>query len=88
MGGYLTLRCVTMSPERFACAAAHAAIYHWPTQQAMENVRFYSHWLLGGYAYDKLELFRDRSPGPVLDRVRIPMMITHGTADYRTVFEG
>jgi dipeptidyl aminopeptidase/acylaminoacyl peptidase len=50
-------------------------------------VRFYSYWLFGGYAYDKRDLFHDRSPGFDLGRVRIPLLITHGMVDYWTVFE-
>jgi dipeptidyl aminopeptidase/acylaminoacyl peptidase len=86
-GGYLTLRCVTQSPERFACGVAHSAIYDWPKQQELENVRFYSYWLFGGYAYEKPEIFKDRSPGSGLGQVRIPLLVTHGMVDYWTVFE-
>lgn len=85
-GGYLTLMAVTHYPETFQCAVAHAAIYDWSIQQANEDVRYYSYRLFGGWVYERPRLYAERSPITKVDRIKIPLLVTHGTADRNVPF--
>ena len=85
-GGYMTLMAVTHHPDLFRCAVAHAAIHDWPVQQVHEDVRHYSRWLFDGWAYENQELYANRSPVTRADRVKVPLLITHGKADENVPF--
>jgi dipeptidyl aminopeptidase/acylaminoacyl peptidase len=80
-GGYLTLMAATQVPGAFSCAVAGAAISDWRIQQAQTEVRYYDHWLLGGWIYEQEERARERSPVSAVERIQAPLLVYHGEED-------
>jgi dipeptidyl aminopeptidase/acylaminoacyl peptidase len=80
-GGYLTLMAVTLAPEEFSCAVAGAAITDWCIQQSQTEVRYYDHWLVGGWVYERVDRARDRSPVNFVERIQTPLFVFHGEDD-------
>ncbi len=85
-GGYLTLMAVTQASDAFSCALADAAISDWFVQQAKTEVRYYDHWLMGGWVYEQSELAGDRSPINSVARLKIPLLVLHGEDDASVPF--
>ena len=85
-GGYLSLMAVTQAPDDFSCAVAGAAISDWFIQQAQTEVRYYDHWLMGGWVYEQTERARERSPVTFVERVKAPLFIFHGENDVDVPF--
>jgi dipeptidyl aminopeptidase/acylaminoacyl peptidase len=86
-GGYLTLMAVTQAPDTFSCAVAGAAISDWRVQQSRTEVRYYDHWLVGGWVYEQEERVRERSPITFADRITTPLLVYHGEEDRDVPFE-
>ncbi len=82
----MTLMAITHYPDLFQCAVAHAAIYNWTVQQAEEDCRQYSYWLYGGWANEISVLYADRSPITFVDKIKTPLLITHGREDKNVPF--
>jgi dipeptidyl aminopeptidase/acylaminoacyl peptidase len=80
-GGYLTLMAVTQAPDEFSCGVAGAAITDWTIQQAQTEVRYYDHWLIGGWVYEQSERARERSPIHFVDRIKAKLLTLHGEED-------
>jgi dipeptidyl aminopeptidase/acylaminoacyl peptidase len=80
-GGYLTLMAVTQAPDEFSCGVAGGAITDWTIQQAQTEVRYYDHWLIGGWVYEQSERARERSPIHFVDRIKAKLLIFHGEED-------
>jgi len=85
-GGYLSLMAATRNPEVFACCYAGAAISDWLIQQSETEVRYYDRWLVGGWTYEKRAHATGRSPITELERLSIPLLITHGAEDHDVPF--
>jgi dipeptidyl aminopeptidase/acylaminoacyl peptidase len=80
-GGYLTLLAIAHAPHEFACAYASRPITDWRIQQPETEVRYYDHWLLGGWVYEHPERAVERSPVSYVDRIRVPLAMDTGDLD-------
>lgn len=87
-GGYAALMNAVREPELYRCAAALAGVYDLASQIDDSDIddsrmgRRYLEQVLG--TDSKLHL--EQSPITYVDRLKVPVMIAHGTADERVPF--
>ena len=82
-GGYVALMLACTRPHVFSAYVAGSAIADWAVQQRHTEVRYYDHWLLGGWAYEAEAGARAvaRSPVTHAGDVRGPLLVYHGDKD-------
>ncbi|NEP56571.1 MAG: S9 family peptidase [Symploca sp. SIO2G7] len=85
-GGYLVLQTITAPQHPFVCACGGGFISNWHTQQTQTEVRYYDHYLVGGYVNELSERVKERSPihkfSP--ETVKIPVLLFQGENDIDT----
>lgn len=87
-GGYAALAGVTLTPDLYRCAISIAGISDLPEALRSErhaNGRFsvnYHYWLRSmGNPSDNRDALIAASPARLADRVRVPVLLVHGTTD-------
>jgi dipeptidyl aminopeptidase/acylaminoacyl peptidase len=88
-GGYAALAAAALTPDLFKCAASVAGISDLESFIAWRKSRWgsdsegYTYWLkaIGDPDVDEQRL-RDVSPARLVDRIKIPVLLIHGTDDY------
>ncbi len=92
-GGYITLCGLTFTPDLYKCAISFAGVYDWVEQFNKEKREKQTESYFGASAYDVLKLWfgdpqkdtdaiREVSPINFVDRIKAPLLIIHGRADY------
>jgi len=85
-GGYMTFWTVTQT-DRFKAAIGHAGISDWYSFHGQSDIPGLMEYGLGGQPWASTEAYRKASPMTHVDRVKTPLMITHGERDSRVPIE-
>jgi dipeptidyl aminopeptidase/acylaminoacyl peptidase len=81
-GGYLTLQTITQQPELFTAAVDFSGLSDLArVYKDAPLMRPMLTQLLGGTPDEKPEVYRAFSPLNFVDRIKIPLLILHGTSD-------
>src|SRR5262249_28909516 len=81
-GGYLTLRAITVEPDRFAAAVEGYGMADLAVDYQASADRFATWYETEmGNPQTDAALFHDRSPIHFLDRVRAPLLVLQGAKD-------
>jgi dipeptidyl aminopeptidase/acylaminoacyl peptidase len=81
-GGFMTFWTITQT-NRFKCAIGHAGISDWYGFFGQTDVPGLMEYGLGGLPWAARETYAKWSPMSYVDRVKTPLMITHGEQDRR-----
>jgi dipeptidyl aminopeptidase/acylaminoacyl peptidase len=81
-GGFMTFWSITQT-DRFKAAIGHAGISDWYSFHGQSDVPGLMEYGLAGQPWTTPENYRKRSPMTYVDRVKTPIMITHGERDLR-----
>jgi dipeptidyl aminopeptidase/acylaminoacyl peptidase len=81
-GGFMTFWTITQT-DRFKAAIGHAGISDWHSFHGQSDVPGLMEYGLGGQPWASAETYRKWSPMTHVDRVKTPLMITHGERDLR-----
>jgi dipeptidyl aminopeptidase/acylaminoacyl peptidase len=87
-GGYASLAAASLTPDLFKCAVSVAGItdlesfIDWRKHYWGSDSDAYTYWLtaIGDPEADRQKL-RDASPARLVDRIKIPVLLVHGTED-------
>ncbi len=89
-GGYASLWAVIRNPERYRCAASWAGVTDWPEQLEYDRDFFERHivrrWQGQVAGEDKAAALAAYSPARQVSRLTWPVLLAHGTADWRVPF--
>jgi dipeptidyl aminopeptidase/acylaminoacyl peptidase len=88
-GGYAALAAASLTPDRFKCAVSVAGISDledfigWRKRNWGSDSDGYTYWLkaIGDPDVDEQKL-REVSPARLVDRIKVPVLLIHGTDDY------
>jgi dipeptidyl aminopeptidase/acylaminoacyl peptidase len=81
-GGFMTFWTITQT-DRFKAAVGHAGISDWYSFHGQSDVPGLMEFGLEGQPWTSPENYRKYSPMTYVDRVKTPLMITHGERDLR-----
>ena len=81
-GGFMTFWTITQT-DRFKCAIGHAGISDWYGFFGQTDIPDLMAYGLGGLPWTARETYAKWSPMTYVDRVKTPIMITHGEQDRR-----
>jgi dipeptidyl aminopeptidase/acylaminoacyl peptidase len=81
-GGFMTFWTITQT-DRFKAAIGHAGISDWYSFHGQSDVPGLMEYGLGGQPWVTAETYRKLSPMTYVDRVKTPLLITHGERDLR-----
>ncbi len=81
-GGFMTFWTITQT-DRFRCAVGHAGISDWYGFFGQTDVPTLMEYGLGGTPWEVRETYAKWSPMSYVDRVKTPLLITHGEQDRR-----
>lgn len=81
-GGFMTFWVVTQT-DRFKAAIGHAAISDWYSFHGQSDIPGLMEYGFGGMPWTARETYTKYSPMSHVDRVKTPLMITHGEQDRR-----
>ncbi len=81
-GGFMTFWTITQT-DRFKAAIGHAGISDWYSFHGQSDVPGLMEYGLAGQPWTSPENYRKQSPMSYVDRVKTPIMITHGERDMR-----
>jgi dipeptidyl aminopeptidase/acylaminoacyl peptidase len=81
-GGFMTFWAITQT-DRFKAAIGHAGISDWYSFHGQSDVPGLMEYGLAGQPWTTPENYRKHSPMTYVDRVKTPIMITHGERDLR-----
>jgi dipeptidyl aminopeptidase/acylaminoacyl peptidase len=81
-GGFMTFWAISQT-DRFKVAIGHAGISDWYSFHGQSDVPGLMEYGLGGQPWASAENYRKWSPMTHVDRVKTPLMITHGERDLR-----
>jgi len=81
-GGFMTFWTVTQT-DRFKAAIGHAGISDWYSFHGQSDVPGLMEYGFGGQPWASAETYRKWSPMTHVDRVKTPLLITHGERDLR-----
>lgn len=81
-GGFMTFWTITQT-DRFKAAIGHAGISDWYSFHGQSDVPGLMEYGLGGQPWASAETYRKWSPMTHVDRVKTPLLITHGERDLR-----
>lgn len=81
-GGFMTFWTITQT-DRFKAAIGHAGISDWYSFHGQSDIPALMEYGFTGYPWNATERYRKYSPITYVDRVKTPIMITHGEQDHR-----
>ncbi len=81
-GGFMTFWTITQT-ERFKAAIGHAGICDWYSFHGQSDIPGLMEYGFLGQPWTSTEVYRKWSPMTYVDRVKTPLMITHGERDLR-----
>jgi dipeptidyl aminopeptidase/acylaminoacyl peptidase len=81
-GGFMTFWIITQT-DRFKAAIGHAGISDWYSFHGQSDIPGLMEYGLAGQPWTAPENYRRHSPMTYVDRVKTPIMITHGERDLR-----
>jgi dipeptidyl aminopeptidase/acylaminoacyl peptidase len=81
-GGFMTFWAITQT-NRFKAAIGHAGISDWYSFYGQSDIPGLMEYGFTGYPWTSSEVYRKFSPMSYVDRVRTPILITHGEQDRR-----
>jgi dipeptidyl aminopeptidase/acylaminoacyl peptidase len=81
-GGFMTFWTITQT-NRFKAAIGHAGISDWYSFHGQSDIPGLMEYGFTGYPWTSTEVYRKFSPMSFVDRVRTPILITHGEQDRR-----
>jgi dipeptidyl aminopeptidase/acylaminoacyl peptidase len=81
-GGFMTFWVVTQT-DRFKAAIGHAGISDWYSFHGQSDIPGLMEYGFGGTPWTAREVYEKWSPVRYADRVKTPLMITHGEQDRR-----
>jgi dipeptidyl aminopeptidase/acylaminoacyl peptidase len=81
-GGFMTFWTITQT-DRFRAAIGHAGISDWYSFHGQSDVPGLMEYGFAGQPWTSTETYRRSSPMTFIDRVKTPIMITHGERDLR-----
>ncbi len=81
-GGFMTFWTVTQT-DRFKAAIGHAGISDWYSFHGQSDIPALMEYGFTGQPWTSTETYRKYSPMTYVDRVKTPIMITHGEEDRR-----
>jgi dipeptidyl aminopeptidase/acylaminoacyl peptidase len=81
-GGFMTFWTITQT-DRFKAAIGHAGISDWYSFHGQSDVPGLMEFGFGGQPWASAETYRKWSPMTHVDRVKTPLLITHGERDLR-----
>jgi dipeptidyl aminopeptidase/acylaminoacyl peptidase len=81
-GGFMTFWVITQT-NRFKAAIGHAGISDWYSFHGQSDIPGLMEYGLGGTPWTAREVYEKWSPVRYADRVRTPLLITHGEHDRR-----
>src|SRR5262245_183921 len=81
-GGFMTFWTITQT-ERFKAAIGHAGISDWYSFHGQSDIPGLMEYGFVGQPWTSAETYRKWSPMTYVDRVKTPIMITHGERDLR-----
>jgi dipeptidyl aminopeptidase/acylaminoacyl peptidase len=81
-GGFMTFWTITQT-DRFKAAIGHAGISDWYSFHGQSDVPGLMEFGLDGQPWTSPENYRKYSPMTYVDRVKTPLLITHGERDLR-----
>jgi dipeptidyl aminopeptidase/acylaminoacyl peptidase len=81
-GGFMTFWTITQT-DRFKAAIGHAGISDWYSFHGQSDVPGLMEYGFVGQPWTSAETYRKWSPMTYVDRVKTPIMITHGERDLR-----
>ncbi|HLL16009.1 MAG TPA: S9 family peptidase [Pyrinomonadaceae bacterium] len=81
-GGFMTFWVITQT-NRFKAAIGHAGISDWYSFHGQSDIPGLMEYGLGGTPWTAREVYEKWSPVRYADRVKTPLMITHGEQDRR-----
>lgn len=81
-GGFMTFWVVTQT-DRFKAAIGHAGISDWYSFHGQSDIPGLMEYGFGGMPWTARETYMKYSPMSYVDRVKTPLMITHGERDQR-----
>ena len=85
-GGYMVNMIASQWNEPWACLVNHAGVFDVPQlMNAMDIGNFI--WEFGGPSWERMELYRRFSPGDFVLDWEKPMLVLHGSRDFRVPLE-
>jgi dipeptidyl aminopeptidase/acylaminoacyl peptidase len=81
-GGYMTFWTITQT-DRFKAAIGHAGISDWYSFHGQSDIPGLMEYGFVGQPWNATENYRKSSPMTFVDKVKTPIMITHGEQDRR-----
>ncbi|HEY8460126.1 MAG TPA: S9 family peptidase, partial [Blastocatellia bacterium] len=81
-GGFMTFWTITQT-DRFKAAIGHAGISDWYSFHGQSDIPGLMEYGFGGQPWTSAETYRKWSPMTHVDRVKTPLLITHGERDLR-----
>jgi len=81
-GGFMTFWTITQT-DRFKAAIGHAGISDWYSFHGQSDVPGLMEYGFVGHPWNATETYRKSSPMTFVDKVKTPIMITHGEQDRR-----
>ncbi len=81
-GGFMTFWAITQT-DRFKAAIGHAGISDWYSFYGQSDIPGLMEYGFAGQPWTNAETYRKWSPMTYVDRVKTPLMITHGERDLR-----
>jgi Dipeptidyl aminopeptidases/acylaminoacyl-peptidases len=81
-GGFMTFWTITQT-DRFKAAIGHAGISDWYSFHGQSDIPGLMEYGFGGQPWASAETYRKWSPMTYVDRVKTPLLITHGERDLR-----
>ena len=81
-GGFMTFWVITQT-DRFKAAIGHAAISDWYSFHGQSDIPGLMEYGFGGVPWTARETYVKYSPMSYVDRVKTPLLITHGEQDRR-----
>jgi dipeptidyl aminopeptidase/acylaminoacyl peptidase len=81
-GGFSTFWSITQT-NRFKAAIGHAGISDWYSFYGQSDIPGLMEYGFGGFPWAAADTYRKYSPMTYVERVRTPLMITHGEEDRR-----
>ncbi len=83
-GGYM-VNWIAGQTDRFKCLISHAGVWDLPGMYGTTEELWFAEWEFGGPPWDKThtDLYLKQSPSMFAGNIKTPVLVTHGSLDYR-----